>query len=62
MGSESFARMTKEKLGIKAKGRVVIGGDGSYVLQEFPAPYDGILGHENEALRPENSYFWDHVL
>jgi hypothetical protein len=61
VGSESFVRMTKEKLGFKAKGREVVGGGGSYVLQESPAPNDGSLGHENDALSPENAYFWDHI-
>lgn len=60
MGTESFVIMTKEKLGIKAKGREVAGEDGSYVLRESPAPYNSILGHENDALRPENAYFWNH--
>ena len=59
VGSESFIMMTKEKLGIKAKGREVVGEEGSYVLREPAAPYDGILGHENDALRPENAHFWD---
>jgi len=49
--------MTKEKLGIKAKGREMVGEHGSYALRESPAPYDGILGYENDALRPENAYF-----
>lgn len=34
VGSENFVRYTKEKLGIKAVGREVIGANGSYVLQE----------------------------
>ena len=49
---------TKEKLGFKAKGREAIGGNGSYQLREPPAAYRGILGHENEGLRLENTYFW----
>jgi REP element-mobilizing transposase RayT len=59
VGSESFVTMTKEKLGFKAKGREVIGGDGSYMLQEPPASYQGILGHENDVLSLENAFFWD---
>ena len=51
--------LTKEKLGFKAKGREVIGVEGSYELRESPAPYNGILGHENPALRPHNEYVWD---
>jgi hypothetical protein len=54
--------MTKEKLGRKAKGREVVGEDGSYVLQEPTAPYSRILGHENEPLSLKNSYFWDDDL
>jgi len=50
--------ITKEKLGFKAIGREVVGGDGGYVLREPPAPYNGILRHENDALRPENALFW----
>jgi putative transposase len=59
VGSESFVTMTKEKLGFKAKGREVVGGDGAYVLPEAPAPYNSFLGNENDALRPENAYSWD---
>jgi len=62
VGSESFVTMTKEKLGFKANGREVVGGDGSYVLRESPAPYNGILGDKNEALRPENTHFWEDNL
>jgi putative transposase len=59
VGSEAFVTTTKEKLGVKVKGREVMGDDGSYVMRESPAAYEGILGHENEGLRLENSYFWD---
>jgi hypothetical protein len=62
VGSELFVTVTKEKLGVKGKGREVIGGDGSYELRESPAPYSGILGHENEGLRLKNTYFWDDIL
>ena len=59
VGSESFVTMTKEKLGIKAKGREVVGEDGSYVLQEPPAPYNSIFGLENRVLRAQNEHFWE---
>ena len=62
VGSEGFVTATKEKLGFKAKGREVVGGDGSYVLRESPAPYKTNLGHENDELRLENTYFWDDNL
>jgi putative transposase len=59
VGSEAFVTATKEKLGFKAKGREVIGGNGSYELREPRAAYKGVFGHKNGDLRPENTYFWD---
>ena len=59
VGSAPFVIETKDKLGVKGKGREVIGADGSYELRESPAAYRGILGHENEGLSLENTYFWD---
>jgi hypothetical protein len=58
VGSEAFVTATKEKLGVAVKGREVIGGDGSYELRESPLAYKGILGHENDGLSLENTYFW----
>jgi hypothetical protein len=51
--------VTKEKLGIKGKGREMIGTDGSYELRESSPPYKAILGHENGGLRLQNDYFWN---
>jgi REP element-mobilizing transposase RayT len=61
VGSESFVTTSKEKLGVKGKGREVIGGDGSYELGEPTAPYKGILGHENSSLRLQNAYSWNEI-
>jgi hypothetical protein len=61
VGTEAFVGATKEKLGFKAKGREVIGGEGSYELRESPAPYKAILGPENGGLRHQNTYFWDEL-
>jgi len=61
VGSEAFVAATKEKLGFKARGREVIGVDGSYELRE-PAPYTGLLGHENAVLRPQNVYFLEDIV
>lgn len=58
MGSEGCVTATKEKLGIRAKGREVVGGDGGYELREAPAAYKGILGCEKNVLRLENTHFW----
>ncbi|HPC73169.1 MAG TPA: transposase [Syntrophales bacterium] len=57
VGSESFVRMTREKPGVKAKGREVVDADGSYVLRESPASYGSISGHEHDVPSPENTYF-----
>lgn len=60
VGSASFVNATKEKLGMKGKGREVIGADGSYELRESPAPYKTILEHENGGLRLQNVYYWNN--
>jgi len=57
VGRKSFVTMMKAKLGVKVKGREVIGWDGSHELRESPAAYKSILGHENDVLRLETSYF-----
>lgn len=61
VGSETFVLMTKEKLGIRAKGRAVIGESESRVLREPPTSYTINSAHNNDALRPENSFYWDHI-
>lgn len=61
VGSKSFVKAAKVKLGIKVKGRGVFGQDGSWTLRESPALYNGNLGPENEALRPQNEYFWEDI-
>jgi hypothetical protein len=60
--TEAFVPATKEKLGIKAKRREVVGGDGSYELREPPAPYNGVLGHENAVLMPQVTYQYDGLV
>jgi len=59
VGSERFVMNTWDRLGIRAKGREIIGEAGSYELRESPAPYNGILGHENGGLSLQNAYFWN---
>jgi hypothetical protein len=59
VGSEAFIRETKEKLGIKAMGREVIGASGSYELREPEIPYEAHFSPENDDLRQENAFFWD---
>ena len=59
VGSEDFVRNTKEKLGIRAVGREVIGSNGSYVLQEPETSYEANFSTENVSLREENTFYWD---
>jgi len=61
VGSEEFVAATKEALGFKAKGREVIGRDGSFELKEPSAAYRGILGQENAVLSPQNQYAWEDI-
>lgn len=51
MGAE-----TKEKLGIRAKGRKMVGTGDNFELRGSPAPYKGISGYENAAMRLQNEY------
>jgi hypothetical protein len=51
VGRETFVKSTKENLGLNAKGRAVIGEDGSCELKESSVPYKGILGRENAPQR-----------
>ena len=59
VGSEAFVRDTKEKLGIRALGREVIGKEGVYELREPEIPYEANYCRENVDLRQENAFFWD---
>jgi len=62
VGFKGFVEATKERLGIRAKGRKVFSNNGAYELQEPAAPYKGDFDLENGALRLENTYFWNDAL
>ena len=57
--TEAFVRETKEGLGIRAMGRVVIGANEYYELREPETSYKTDFGQENDGLRQENTYFVD---
>jgi putative transposase len=59
VGSEAFVRDTKERLGIKAVGREVMGKEGFYELRESEVSYGANFGRENRDLRQENAFSWD---
>jgi putative transposase len=64
IGTEGFVRATQEKLGIKAKGRQILGSNGSCQLREAQGAYKAYNGNfdlENSDLRSENTYFGETI-
>jgi len=61
VGSKSFIETTIKKLGIRAKGRKVVGSNKSYELREPAVPY-GNFTHKNGHLRHQNTYFWNDII
>ena len=59
VGFKGFVEATKERLGIRAKGRKVFSNNGAYELREPAAPYKGDFDLENGVLRLKNTYFWN---
>ena len=59
VGNEAFVRETKERLGIRAVGREVMGDNGSYELRESEVPYQANFDPENGDLSQENAFYWD---
>jgi len=49
-------------IGIKAKGRKIIGSKKGYELREPAIPYGANLTPENDLLRPQNTYYWDDIV
>jgi putative transposase len=62
VGSEGFVESTKDRLGIRAKGRKVFRNNGAYELREPAAPYKALLDPKNDVLKPENAFFWRNNL
>jgi REP element-mobilizing transposase RayT len=62
VGCEAFVRDTKERLGIKAVGRQVVGDNGSYELREPEVSYEANFDPENGGLRQENAFYWDESI
>ena len=60
--SKGFVKVTKERLGIRAKGRKVFRNNGAHELREPAAPYMGLFQPKNDVLRLENAYSWTHNL
>jgi putative transposase len=59
VGSEDFVRSTRQRIGIKVKGRKVAEKGGAFTLREPMNDYGSYSGPENNAIVPENRYLWD---
>ena len=62
VGSLAFVERVKNDLGIKADRRDVIESDGSYVLREPAEAYVLKFAGGNEALRSQNTFFWNEIV
>ncbi len=59
VGSLTFVEKVKSELGIKALHREVEQARGAYALRERSEAYGGDFGGQSEALRLENTIFWE---
>ena len=59
IGTQRFVENTKQKLGIRARGRKVVGAGKAYQLRELQVSYTANFGFENDYIGLENTYFWD---
>lgn len=62
VGCKKFVEATKERLGIRVKGRKVFTNNGVYELRDPSVPYKANFNLENGVLRQNNTYFWDDSL
>jgi putative transposase len=62
VGSKVFIEATLKRLGIKAKGRKIIGSKKCYELREPSIPYAANLSPENGLLRLQNTYYWEDIV
>jgi len=58
VGGEAFVRIIKERLGIRAKGRKIEGGQSRFELREGLGPYFHVFRGENVDLSEKNTFFW----
>jgi hypothetical protein len=54
-----FVRKTRQRTGIKVKGRKFVEKGGGFTLCEPMSDYGLYSGPENNSIVPENRYFWD---
>lgn len=51
-----------ERLGVRAMGRYVAGGDGTYEPMETVVPYMVNFNLKRGVLSSENTYLWDDIV
>jgi len=56
VGSEEFVRRTRQRIGIKVKGRKVVEKGGAFTLREPMSDYGLYSGPENSPIVPEKYY------
>ncbi len=61
VGSAAFVTDGKEKLGPRGRGRKVSYTDGCFSLREPATPYSIDFATENDALRQDNTFYWNVV-
>ena len=59
VGNKTFVEVTQEKLGIKARGRKVVGNSDTYELREAQCSCDDVFDYEKGILRSKNIYSWN---
>ena len=62
VGKREFVENVKDELGVKAAHRDVIEADGTYALREQAEAYGLSFVAESEALRAENTFFWNETV
>jgi REP element-mobilizing transposase RayT len=60
VGSEEFVKKVKNDLGIRARGRKVVGETDDFVLREPGAPYDSLFETEKDDIGLDNDVYWDN--
>ena len=61
MGSEDFVRRTRQRIGMKVKGRKVVEKGGAFTLREPMSDFGLYSGPENSPIVPGNRYLWDVI-
>jgi putative transposase len=62
VGSLAFIDKVKTELGFRAAHRDIVEADGTYALREPGEAYGSRFAGENEALRSQNTFFWNEIV